>query len=294
MSAVTTLTHDQILSEFHSRGYVILPGLIETDVVAAVIADLESWVDTRARELLDSGRITHLCEEQPFEYRLACLHRQSSHESIVASTLRQELHWPGMFRLFFHTKVLDIVESILGPEIRLYPNYSIRPKLPQHAPTKVLWHQDAGYTESGRHGNDPNAVDTTVEGLRMVNVWSPLVPARVANGCMKFVPGSHTLGVVAHEEREHYLEITQQVLEPMLPNAVDIECDPGDVILFSNMLFHMGGDNMTDMVRWSADWRYQDATQSTMRAERGHLARSRQHPDQVVASADHWAQLSFV
>ncbi len=84
------------------------------------------------------------------------------------------------------------------------------------------------------------------------------------------------------------------MLEPRLAEAVDVECDPGDVVLFSNLLFHMGQDNMSDTVRWSADWRYQDATQSTMRSQRGHLARSKANPDQVVQSARQWAQLSFV
>ena len=286
---------DEIVDEFHRRGYVILPGLIASSAVAGAIAELEAWVDESARELFDAGHISEMCEDEPFERRLICLHRQCTDGINVVKTLRRELHWPGMFGLFFYPELLDIVGQILGPEIRLYPNYSIRPKLPQHAPTKVLWHQDAGYTAaSGRHGSDPGAGDMTVEALRMVNVWSPLVPARVANGCMKFVPGSHKLGIAPHGRREHYLEIPQQVLALHLPQAVDIECDPGDVVLFSNMLFHMGQDNVTDGVRWSADWRYQDATQSTMRPERGHLVRSRAHADQVVQSAEHWTQLSFV
>ena len=37
-----------------------------------------------------------------------------------------------------------------------------------------------------------------VQRLRMVNVWTPLVPARVENGCMQFVPGSHQQDVLPH------------------------------------------------------------------------------------------------
>ncbi len=201
MSDVRTSTSDQTLGEFQDRGYVVMLGLIEPDVVAGVIAELEAWVNRRAEAMADAGQISDLCEDEPFERRLASLHRQCPESAVLAKQLRAELHWPGMFGLFFHPKLLDVVELILGPEIRLYPNYSVRPKLPQHAPTKVLWHQDAGYTESGVHGEDPQAGDETVEALRMVNVWSPLVPARVANGCLKFVPGTHKLGVVAHEPR---------------------------------------------------------------------------------------------
>ena len=282
-----------LIDEFHARGYIILRRVLQAHVVADVVAELEKWVDARAREWRDSGQIADPSADEPFERRLVCLHEQLASGS-AAKTLRRELHWPGMFGLFFQAQLLDLIESILGPEIRLYPNYSIRPKLPRHAPTKVLWHQDAGYTSSGLHGGDAKAGDLRVDQLRMVNAWSPLVPARIANGCMKFVPGSHKLGVVPHESREFYLEIVPQVLEPHLKDAVDIECDPGDVVLFSNLLFHMGQDNAADTVRWSADWRYQDATQSTLRAHRGHLARSAAHADKVVRSAEHWTQLSFI
>ena len=75
--------------------------------------------------------------------------------------------------------------------------------------------------------------------------------------------------------------------------TVDVVCDPGDVVLFSNMLFHCGQPNVTSTVRWSLDWRYQDASQSTLRRQHGHLARSRTHPDRVVRDGEHWANLMF-
>jgi ectoine hydroxylase-related dioxygenase (phytanoyl-CoA dioxygenase family) len=127
----------------------------------------------------------------------------------------------------------------------------------------------------------------------MVNVWSPLVPANEVNGCMQFVPGTHKLGVVPHEGREHYLEIPETILGRHTPRAVSIPLDPGDVVLFHNLLFHQGLPNRSQGIRWSLDWRYQDATQETLRAEQGHLARSRLHPEQVVRDRADWAARSF-
>jgi ectoine hydroxylase-related dioxygenase (phytanoyl-CoA dioxygenase family) len=127
----------------------------------------------------------------------------------------------------------------------------------------------------------------------MMNVWTPLVPARVENGCMQFVPGSHRQGVVTHERETHYLKISDAVIGPVETRAVNIEVDPGDVVVFSNLLFHRGLPNHASQVRWSLDFRYQDATQPTLRPTQGHLLRSRAHPEQVVRDAEHWAQLSF-
>lgn len=243
-----------------------------------------------AGRLLESGAITDPRLDAPFETRLWLLYRQCMDRA--PDSFRAELHLPGMFGLFFCPVVLDLAEAILGPEVRLYPNYTVRPKLPQHAAIEVLWHQDAGYTAGTGAGMEPSD-DLTAADLRMVNVWSPLVPARPENGCMQFIPKTHRLGVVDHVQRTHYLEIMEDEIKPRLDEAVDVICDPGDVVLFSNLLFHRGQPNVSETVRWSADWRYQDATQPSLRVCKGHLARSAQQPDRVVKTKEAWRDLVF-
>ena len=280
------------LDSLSSEGYVILREFFDDDVVVGVCREMEAWVDRQAHHLCSEGINNRLYEDQPFETRL--IHVLSQCPDRINTTIRRDLHLPGMFSLFFHLPLLDLVEQLLGPEIRLYPNYSVRPKLPDDSKTLVFWHQDAGYTSSGAHGHDGNSGEQTADQMRMVNVWTPLVPARRENGCMQFIPGTHRLGVVPHfKKNEYYLEITPDELQPRLKDAVDIELDPGDLVLFSNLLFHQGLCNRSQTIRWSCDWRYQDATQSTLRSERGHLARSDAHPETAVKSADQWAELEF-
>lgn len=265
---------------------MILRGWFSPEVIQKAREEMELLVEAHARRLLEEGRISDSLSHEPFETRLFRLYESCM--EIAPKSFRRELHLRGLYEWFFHPRLLDVVESILGREIRLYPNYTARPKFPDWEGTLVLWHQDGGYT---------NTLETAAYGgvtlLRMVNVWSPLVPARVGNGCMQFVPGTHKLGVVPHAQKTHYLEIEKDYLEPRLSEAVDIEVDPGDVVLFHNLLFHCGLPNRVDTIRWSLDWRYQDATQSTLRKEAGHLARSRHQPEQVVRSAEEWASLSF-
>jgi ectoine hydroxylase-related dioxygenase (phytanoyl-CoA dioxygenase family) len=265
--------------QFEDQGYVILPALIEPQVQAAVRCEMEAIVDFLADHLMSQGRVTDPLKGEPFETRFYDLFK--NHLDLAPKNLRFYLHRPGLYGLFFHAPLLDIVEQLLGPEIRLYPNYSVRPKLPEWSGTQVLWHQDAGYTSG----------DDAVAGLRMVNVWTPLVKTTAENGCMQFIPGTHKLGVVRHQQREHYIEIAEEFLNPRLSQAIDVELEPGDVVLFNNLLFHAGLPNRSKIVRWSLDWRYQDATQDTMRRERGHMARSRTSPQSVVASSRQWAQL---
>jgi hypothetical protein len=275
---------EEMQQQFSEQGFVILKKVFAPSQVERVRDAMKTLVDLQAKQLLAAGKISDLMADEPFEVRLARLYE--NHLSEAPKSFRTELHLAGLYDFFFNPRLLDTVQIFLGDEIRLYPNYTARPKLPDHAGTVVLWHQDGGYTESTSGGGD-------VSTLRMVNVWSPLVPARVENGCMQFVPGTHRLGVVPHERKEHYLEIAREHLASRESDAINVELDPGDAVLFHNLLFHRGLPNHSKTIRWSLDWRYQDATQPTLRKENGHLARSRSTPQAVVQSAKQWEQLYF-
>lgn len=276
--------------QYEEEGYVIIKNFFGSQLILDVRAELAKLVDQQADSLLASGKITNALPNEPFETRLYRLYENCLDSAPIV--FRRELHLPSLFGYFFNSDLLDIVEAILGPEIRLYPNYSVRPKMPEWEGTLVWWHQDGGYTRYWDHSDEP--VETPdVENLRMLNLWSPLVPAREENGCMQFVPGTHRLGVVPHVKRKYYLEIVDPKFTPLFEQAVSIELDPGDMVLFSNLLFHQGLPNRTKAIRWNIDWRYQDATQSTLRRDQGHLARSASRPADVVRSAEQWSKLSF-
>ena len=275
--------------QLDEEGYVILRGLVAPQVVAEARADLNGLVDQLAAGLIREGRVQSSFAEESFETRIYRLFRDCLDQA--PQSFRHELHLPGIFGYFFHPELLDLVESVLGGEIRLYPNYTVRPKLPDWEGTRIWWHQDGGYTHFVH--TDDSVRHDDVEDLRMLNVWSPLVPAREENGCMQFVPGSHKLGVVPHVSRRYYLEIVDPRYTPLFKKAVSIELDPGDVVLFSNLLFHQGLPNRSRTVRWNLDWRYQDACQPTLREDQGHIARSRSRPGNAVRSAGEWARLEF-
>ena len=279
------MNRNDLRQQFDDQGYVKLKGFLDSSVVAQARTAMEALVEQRAQQLVAAGKIASPMHAEPFETRFFRLYEE--HLDDAPKSFRRELHLSGLFDLFFNPALLDVVEVLIGPEVRLYPNYTARPKFPDWKGTEVLWHQDGGYTEQV-------AEDVgSVELQRMVNVWTPLVPARAANGCMQFVPGTHKLGAVPHESREYYLEIARESLDPYVESAVDVELDPGDVVLFQNLLFHRGQPNLSKEIRWSFDWRYQDARQPTLRKEEGHIARSSSNPNSAVKSADEWASLTF-
>ena len=275
---------ERIKTEFHTQGFVLLRGFFSADIVTQAQREIESLVDEFATRLFTDGKIADRCEDAPFETRLIHIAQQAPQE--IPGQFNKELHRAGLFNVFLNPRLLDLIELFLGGEIRLYPNYMCRPKLPDDERMQVLWHQDAAYTANYK-------IEGRVEALRMVNLWSPLVPARVENGCMQFIPKSHECGLIAHDQRTHYLEMDQSVLEPLLDRVINVEMDPGDVVLFNNLLFHQGLPNRSRAVRWSFDWRYQDATQPTLRTSKGQIARSRANPELEIKNAEHWARTAW-
>lgn len=67
------------------------------------------------------------------------------------------------------------------------------------------------------------------------------------------IPRSINIFQTAHRYREnnkeehtygnYAAEIEPKVIKDHESQAVDLSCSPGDVILFSNLLFHRGGQN---------------------------------------------------
>ncbi len=270
---------ESVITDFNENGFSILQGVLEPETLAAAKYECEALVEALARQRHAEQKLTKAYPDAPFETRLMRLYKSYPDEN--PTIFRPELHREGFFSVFAHPVLLELASVILGPEIRLYPNYSVRPKLPENKRTEVLWHQDAGYTSK------------EADILRMMNVWTPLVPVNVENGCMEFIPGSHKWGVVPHEKDQYYLRIHDDYIEPVESEAVTIEIDPGDVVIFSNLLFHRGLPNRSSHIRWSLDFRYQDARQPTLRATQGHMLRSKVTPESVVKDAKAWAELEF-
>ena len=84
-----------------------------------------------------------------------------------------------------HPKVLDAVEDLLGPDILVYHS-TMWIKEP-HSPAYVRWHQDGAYF--------------FLDPLEHVTAWVALSEASELAGCMRVVPGTHRLPMIAHDDK---------------------------------------------------------------------------------------------
>lgn len=133
-----------------------------------------------------------------------------------------------------NARLLDAVEAIIGPDILAWGStYFIKDA---QSPSFVSWHQDLKYW--GLDNDD------------LVSAWVAISPVTRSNGCMRFVPGSHNLGMVDHKDTfddTNFLTRGQEA-------AVDIDEDttayaelkPGQASFHHGRLLHASSPNHTD------------------------------------------------
>jgi hypothetical protein len=281
MHPVTTsagLTPEQI-ALFQEQGFLLLPVLIDPAAFRPLIRELEAVIDDYARRAHAEGHLPELFSGTPFDRRLALIDTATDDMSDLWHRVHGKSHkTAGMFGVFTHPALLDVAESLIGPEILAHPQFNCRAKLPRQQSTVVPWHQDLGYLH-------PDA-DATF----MVNFWIPLVDAPMESGALQVIPGSHRWGRIPHETIDGYLGIPESALPAH--TVADCPLEAGGALLIQHTTVHRSVPNVSDRVRWSLDMRYSDPAQPTGREEvPGFLARSRAHPDQVAKSHLDWLAL---
>ena len=296
MPALTTVQ----LAQFATEGYLVVENVVDPERdFAPIYAEYEQVLEGIARELHAEGVISSLYADLPFAARLTEICAESGRVftqhfdfSLPQNGVRPDtpIHTgPAIFRLLTNPDLLDLVESVIGPEIFSCPVQHTRTKLPQRAlgahagnglVGKIPWHQDNGVLM-------PEADDSTI-----LTVWMPLSEATVANGCMQVIPRSHRVGKLF----DHCpggpggLAIPDALLPPGAPAVLPMQ--PGSVLLMTQSTVHSSLDNVTpDQVRVSLDLRYQPIGQPTGRpafAPAGFVARSKEHPETELRDPAVW------
>ncbi len=275
---MTALTAEQI-AFFHEQGYLLLPDLLDPAVFQPLIAEFEAIVDRFARQAHTDGRLHDPYADAPFDRRMALIHAAMADASELWRAVQgKNQKTAGMFAVITHPALLDVVASLIGPEILAHPQFNSRAKLPRHQATVVPWHQDLGYLHA-------DAAETP-----MVNFWIPLVDAPMETGPLQVIPGSHRWGLIPHTHVDGYLGIPAAELPPHA--VVDCPVMRGGALLLQHKTVHRSVPNVSERVRWSLDIRYSDPALPTGRAEvPGFIVRSRAHPERVAKSHRDWLAL---
>ena len=295
------LGEDQV-SQFKDQGYLLIKGVFnpENDL-DPIIEEYKGVLDNLAQELYQRGDISSTYEDLPFGERLTKVYSESGkvHGQYFDFSLPQRdvkedtPMWvgPAVFAAMRNESLLNVVESIIGPEIYSNPVQHVRIKPPERlSPVNpetgraqigiTPWHQDNGVVL-------PEADET-----EMLTVWFPLLDVTVKNGCLSLIPFSHREGLLTHCPWEIGLEIPDKVYPK--GDAISMPMERGDVLFMHRLTCHSSLSNLSDDIRWSFDLRYNPVGQPTGR-ERfpGFVARNRKDPESELRDPKVWADMWF-
>jgi ectoine hydroxylase-related dioxygenase (phytanoyl-CoA dioxygenase family) len=173
--------------------------------------------------LSNAEAAAHRAQLEGAEAVIGNLHYQSKIHTVMRSPLA----------LATDERVLDIVASLIGPDILLY-NCTYIIKEPASA-AHVSWHQDLTYW-----GFDGDA---------QVSLWLALSAADETSGCMQMLPGSHRRGSVPHRPTD---DSSNVLLQGQTATGIDtraaVHCPlrPGQASFHHGWTLHCSAPNRSD------------------------------------------------
>lgn len=171
---------------------------------------------------------------------------------------------PLAARVAMDSRILDVVECVLGPDIMVWSaEFFIKEP---HTVHTVGMHQDLTYWGMG-------------ETPDQVTAWLALSPATVDSGCMDFVRGSHKNPILPHNDTysdTNLLSRGQEIaVDVSDEDKTHIELAPGQISLHHGLTIHGSGPNRSDDRRIGLAIRYLNPNARQLVAERDYAMLAR-------------------
>jgi len=121
-------------------------------------------------------------EARRYRDGIEAFEQRSGEQATLIIRNKGHLKLRALYDLVHDARVLDAVESVIGPNILCWSS-SLFVKEPRD-PAFVAWHQDSYYW-----GLEPDDV---------VSAWIAFAPSTLENGAMQVIPGTHTAAQFPH------------------------------------------------------------------------------------------------
>jgi phytanoyl-CoA hydroxylase len=229
---------------YRETGSVLVPRLFAEDRIDALRAD--AWRVFR-RQLERHGLIGP-GEPSETELNEALFAYFREHTAEFANCGKQIQHLVSLHQAALDGRVMEILAG-LGLDD---PNVAIRPVVffnhPRLAREQFYWKTPPHQDWRSMQGS-----------LDSVVAWVALVDVDERLGALEVVPGSHRRGLLA----ERFVNGFGETAEFADEDFTAVPMAKGDALFFSSFLVHRSGTNVTDALRWSAQFRYNNLAEAT-------------------------------
>lgn len=159
-----------------------------------------------------------------------------------------------IYDLCAHPAIVERLAGLLGPDVVLWRTQMFYKK---PGDGETLWHQDYSF---------PGPLNApSIDPPLTVTAWIALDEATIENGCVELVAGTHRdgrLATVADETGNGIFGRNYRLEREVGPSdrIVKMTIEPGQFFLFSNLLVHGSGPNLSDRTRLGIGARFAPAS----------------------------------
>jgi ectoine hydroxylase-related dioxygenase (phytanoyl-CoA dioxygenase family) len=233
------------VKSYKDNGYLLVKGLFRRPEIDLIREEAKQVFIAQMRRLniLQAGDVS----EATFERGMAELF--DADLQTFTNCGKQVQHLISLHRLSLDERIIRAIVE-LGLE---FPNVSTRPVMyfnsRRLAKKEVYWRLSTHQDWRSMQGS-----------LDAMVVWLPLVDIDRSLGALEIVPGSHKMGLLQSEMVDGYghIEDPMSNVEPL-----PVEVEAGDALFFSAFLVHQSGTNVTESIRWSCHFRYNNLRERT-------------------------------
>ena len=289
---VLMLSPDQ--KQFYDRqGYLVVEDVFDQDTILdPVRVEYSALLDQLVADWIGKGLLSSAVQEADFFTKLSacydagCDWFQPMDISLPGDRITKEtpMHFgPAVFNLLTAPKLLDIVESLIGPEITSNPIQHVRLKPPARKLYQdevrahiahTDWHQDRGVAH-----NEADHTD-------MVTIWCAITDANIENGCLQVIPKQPDQGLLPHCPKSQ-TAIADGFIDR--ERVIPLPVKSGGIVILNPLTPHASLNNETENFRWSFDIRFNRTGQPTGRSHFPEfIARSDANPHSVLTDWRVW------
>jgi ectoine hydroxylase-related dioxygenase (phytanoyl-CoA dioxygenase family) len=229
---------------YNTNGYVHLKSFFDKATAAAVREDAKAVF---TRQMRHRGQLPDRdVSEREFETALYQFFREDTESFVNCGKTCQ--HLVSLHGLALSEPLIAKLHD-LGIET---PNICTRP---------VMFFNSRHLAKSESYYKAPPHQDwRSMQGsLNAMVIWVPLIDIGKDLGALEIIPGSHLSGLLDSVEDDWYRTIEGTSDD----QYITVEVEAGDALFFSAFLLHRSGDNITDSIRWSCHFRYNDLAEPT-------------------------------
>ena len=232
------------LDDYKKKGYILIRNFFEKSKINEILNQAKNIykIQMLRLKLIDTLNINN----DEFEKKIKLLFNKNF--DIFLNCGKQCQHIIDLWKLSLNDKIINTLKSL---DLK-NPIISTRP---------VLFSNSKHISKCEiNHTVPPHQDWASMQGsINSIVCWVPLININQNLGSIALIPESHKKGLLMKKKVNNFGLVNNYENEKF----ISFDVNQGDVIFFSSFLVHKSGNNVTNNIRWSTHFRYNDLDEET-------------------------------